>query len=176
MKKPYLIQELKEEMMVEKTAIEFHLENLSKIHEVIRKFDGKVANKRLYTALKEATGQHFGRNNFDYEHLNTEKIETYFNRSIKVRDDKHVYPTYYREVGFELMKNEKRIDAEKTIENVNSLISRLEEKRETYTFNEEKTIEVFSKIEKLADEVEKVLGNVDSMTGQKLRKVSYHIS
>lgn len=177
MKHENILKSIKNQMKVEKNAINLQLESFKKMHGVLKKFDGKIVNQRLYTALSTETGKNVFRDSFYHVQLKEQRAVLITNEGIKKDDsDRYIYPSLYERGELILVVNQdNRLDAESSIVNLNKLIERLEAAREKYTFDEKATAEKIERMEKIGNELEELLKECDYITGQEIRKVNFYI-
>lgn len=171
--------DIQNQMAAEKQAIEKQLQAYKQFETVLKKFDGKIINQRLYTALKAATGQNIFRDGFYYNHLNTEMAVTLINDSVKVGPadrPKYLQARYFERGELELSRDEnKRLKASETIERLHAKIERLETSLKTYTFDEKATLAKIDQMEKLGAELDQLLKDLDPITAENVKRLNYHI-
>lgn len=172
-KKQSYLTDLEGKMHLERTAIIHNIQNLRDITPVVKSFDHKVINKRFNDALKEVVGHGV----YCEILANSKNLIARFQGGVKV-NDKWKYPQGYERVVIAMEMNQlnnKRLDADKTIESIEQNVSRLEKQAERFVYDEEVAIERYEKLMAIEASIEALMEESDSLTSEALRNMSYRI-
>lgn len=138
----YNADKIETQMRVEAQAIMHHIGTLQRVLPELKKFDGKVINKRFYTHLKDETGQNLGSNN--------KSITNRYDSTLKNDRGNHHYAEQYRAYEFYLtLKDGNRLDANHTDLRLKDTIMKLKQEYKRYLVDSEHIQDIFQKLVEL---------------------------
>lgn len=137
---------------VNTNAINAHLITLGSLEDALNEFNGKVVNVRLFNSLTTAAGQPV-RVNKSYDNATT-YIEFRYDKVISL-EGSAFYADWHRECRVPITFREcgKRLDAEATILNIDTLIHNLHKQLRNFNISELNIISVHTELDELKKQV-----------------------
>lgn len=152
----------------DRAALEKHLYACRAAVPIIEKFNGKVINKRFETALREAGSFRLDLNDF------WTRIETTYNEAVKNNRGTWTY-TGKPHMSLNIVLEDKRLNAEETLENMSNLIHQMEKSFVATACNEVTLSEQLSALEALDKQAQELLDQIDSDVREVARSTFYRI-
>lgn len=137
---------LQEVSFAEQVALNQHINALNIIKGAVVPFGGKVVNKRMIDAIKNA-GVYVG---WAEDYAGRKEMTHYSNTK------GNVYPQYYREVKIPLVLENGRLNLEDTHEAIDALLVVLDQKYDDYAFDQADYDEKYNQIAELMKQVDRI--------------------
>lgn len=160
-----IIKRVQQQKQVDAIAITKHLEATQALAPIIQQFDGKVINKRFETACKK----------FGSFYLEVDKLTSFYNESISV-NGRSVYTSQSEQAFALVLDGEKRLQAEETMQNLEQHIDRLQRELKKTDFDQAKTLEQYTKLEAIANQLDELLEGMDYTTRKEVARVHYRLN
>jgi len=155
----YELGKIKGAMEKETNALWHHIEAFRKLFEkdVLKQFDGKVVNVRLQRAIKEQTG-----------------FSIYLNDGLLTSHAK-AFADYNRTQTFELVIEDKRLNADETNTNLKYFVSNLLTELEKYKYDEQSILAYFNEMEDMNTRIQELRKTMPYIVRDNTRNTFYNI-
>lgn len=151
------IQTIQTKNAQETKAVQHHIQVFSSLKGILADYDGKVFNRRLETLINKQTG-HRVLLDTEYDRQNL----TVFARSTGA--------SYRNQVSLEVVTIDNRVNAEKTLQNLETLLAQLDTDLTAFTYNEERTFSYIKQMEEVERLYLAARDSAPNITKEELRR------